>query len=307
MNKKVDRDQEAVLGGISNPPPVHCLMAFEAAARNLSLSKAAGELRVSVSAIGQSIALLEDRLGLHLVSSLSPSVELTHVGQQYLKAVQRFSHGLRDGFYERIPGRRTQLRITAAQAFARLWLAPRLYRFMNQYRGIDLVLTSSERFQTIGSGGVDIGLRYGHMEGDGLVATPLWSDELIAVGASNVAVRARGMSAASIASSMPLIEHPVTSWRQWLASCGMGSHDLHPVLVCSDLHLAIEAACQGLGLVLAPKRVVEQKLQSSELVRASAHSVPAKPYQVVVAREQVNRVAVRQFVGWLLAEGSAQS
>jgi DNA-binding transcriptional LysR family regulator len=97
--------------GYAGTPPLHCLQAFEAVARHLSLAKASGELRLSAAALGQSIAALEDRLGLKLLRSLTPAVELTEAGRRYFHAVQAFSHQLRDGLHEGFVLGRTQLRV----------------------------------------------------------------------------------------------------------------------------------------------------------------------------------------------------
>lgn len=302
------RHEPAAIGNsLRNPPPLHCLLAFEAAARNLSLAKAAGELRLTPSAVAQSIAMLEDRLGMQLVRALSPVVDLTGAGQDYFRAVQQFSHNLRDGFYQRLPARRTQLRITAAQALARLWLAPRLDRFVARYPRIDLVLTSTEQLQAIGHGGVDIGLRYGTVdEDDALVATPLWADTMVAAGTPALARRARDLSPAGIVDSLPVIEHPVASWLPWLAAIDVPPASFRPVLTCSDLHLGIEAACQGVGLVVAPRRVLGSKLASGVLRLASEHVIPGRTYHAVVARDQVARLPIREFLQWLGEEIRAE-
>jgi len=280
-------------------PPLHCLQAFEAVARHLSLAKASGELRLSAAALGQSIAALEDRLGLKLVRSLAPTVELTPAGEGYLHAVQAFSHRLRDGLHERFPAGRAQLRVTASQALSRLWLAPRLHRFTQRHPRIDLIITSTDRFEAVKGGGVDIGLRYGGVPDDEMVVVPLWSDRLVAAAHPHLAKAADGMSAAELARRLPLVDHPVSSWRSWLGAIDPALADVSPTLTCSDLHLAIEAACQGIGIVIAPRRLLAGKLASGALQRLTAHSAPAKDYHAVLWRAQADRPPVQAFVAWL--------
>lgn len=48
-------------------PPLNALRAFEAAARHLSITVAAGELHVTPGAVSRQIKLLEDTLGLQLL------------------------------------------------------------------------------------------------------------------------------------------------------------------------------------------------------------------------------------------------
>jgi DNA-binding transcriptional LysR family regulator len=298
--------ERSLPSGIGSLPPLHCLLAFEATARNLSLAKAAGELRLTPSTVSQSIALLEERLRLQLMRQATPVVELTAAGQRYFGFVQIFAHRLRDGLYERFPVGRAQLRVTAPQALSRLWLAPRLGAFMRAHARIDLVLTSTERFQAVQGGGVDIGLRYGGEVDDQLVNVPLWTDRLVAVGAPRLAALGEGLSARELAASLPLIEHPSASWHVWLPGNGADTR-LQPLLTCSDLHLAIEAAVQGLGLVIAPARIIAARLASGALRRVSTHSVEARPYRAVVSREQFGRAPVQAFLAWLSGEAAAQA
>lgn len=290
---------------IRQPPPLHCLLAFEAVARNLNLAKAAGELRLTASAVTQSIALLEARLGLKLLRTLAPVVELTDAGRDYFATVQDFVHRLRDGLYERFPLGRTQLRITASQALGRLWLAPRLQRFTQRHPRIDLVITSTEQFQSLRGGGLDVALRYGGAPAEGLVSRPLWTDRHVAVGAPALARRADGLSPAAIVKSLPLIDHPVSSWSGWLAALAPDEGPVRARLQCSDLHLAIEAACLGLGLVIVPARVVHELLARRVLRLASPHAGPGKAYQAFVSVEQAQRAPVQAFLHWLADEAGA--
>lgn len=284
---------------LRGPPPLHCIQAFEAVARHLSLAKAAGELSLSGAALAQSIAALEGRLGVKLVCGLSPRVELTQAGERYFHAVQAFANQLRDGLYERFPVGRARLQVTASQALARLWLAPRLGQFARRHPRIDVVLTSTAQLQSLKAGGVDVGLRYGGSIDEDLLAVPLWTDRHIAAGSPALAARAAGLSPAALARSLPLVEHPVASWRHWLGAIDPALASVDPLLTCNDLHLAIEAACQSLGLVIAPSRLLAGKIADGQLCRVSAHATEGKAYQAVLWRERAGRPALRAFLGWL--------
>ena len=71
-------------------PPLNALRAFEAAARHLSISKAADELNVTPAAVSHQVKALEDTLGLSLFRRLNRALMLTDPGQLLLP-------GLRDG------------------------------------------------------------------------------------------------------------------------------------------------------------------------------------------------------------------
>ncbi|RUZ02937.1 LysR family transcriptional regulator, partial [Mesorhizobium sp. M7A.F.Ca.CA.002.15.1.1] len=69
-------------------PPLTALPAFEAAARHLSFSKAAGELNVTHGAVSRAIRNIEDRLGIQLFDRGTRSVRLTSVGAAYASEVR---------------------------------------------------------------------------------------------------------------------------------------------------------------------------------------------------------------------------
>ncbi|MBM3555623.1 MAG: LysR family transcriptional regulator, partial [Alphaproteobacteria bacterium] len=72
-------------------PPLNALRAFEAAARHLSIAKAAAELNVTPAAISHQIRSLEDHLGQPLFRRSGRSLLLSDAGQACLP-------GIRDGF-----------------------------------------------------------------------------------------------------------------------------------------------------------------------------------------------------------------
>ena len=75
-----------------------------------------GKLAEAEAEIRRALALLEDRLGIQLVRSLTPQLELTAVGERYLGAVQQFFAQVRDGLYEHTAQARARLHVTAPQS-----------------------------------------------------------------------------------------------------------------------------------------------------------------------------------------------
>ena len=69
-------------------PPINALRGFEAAARRLSFTLAADELRVTQSAISYQIRELEEYLGTSLFRRLTRRVELTTAGEEFARLVK---------------------------------------------------------------------------------------------------------------------------------------------------------------------------------------------------------------------------
>ena len=72
-------------------PPLNSLRAFEAAARHLSLKKAAEELHVTPAAVSHQVRTLEEYCGAQLFHRLARALRLTEAGQAALPL-------LREGF-----------------------------------------------------------------------------------------------------------------------------------------------------------------------------------------------------------------
>ena len=69
-------------------PSTTGLLAFEAAARNLSFVHAARELNVTPGAVSRQIQSLEDFLGARLFFRHHKRVELTPLGREYLAEIR---------------------------------------------------------------------------------------------------------------------------------------------------------------------------------------------------------------------------
>src|SRR4029077_9870633 len=125
-------------------PPLNALRAFEAAARHLSLTKAAHELHVTAGALSHQIRGLEELLGVKLFERRVRSIALTIAGKQLYPGLQTgFIHirdavaGLSDAGDARV------LVISTPPGFTAKWLAPRLYRFSSAFPEIDARISSS--------------------------------------------------------------------------------------------------------------------------------------------------------------------
>ena len=187
----------------SRLPPLNALKAFEAAARHLSVKKAAAELSVTPAAVSHQIKALEDYLGLPLFHRHNRALELTEAARACLPK-------LREGFdnlaqaVERLRAHRGggMLTVSAAPSFAARWLMPRLHRFLEAYPDIDVRV--SARLRQSADGGrraataeratvdtwladSDVAILYGHGDYPGfrvdklfpLTITPICSPRLL--------------------------------------------------------------------------------------------------------------------------------
>src|SRR5215470_7311430 len=141
-------------------PPLNALRAFEAAARHLSLTRAAAELHVTLGALSHQIRALEETLGRKLFERRVRAIALTPAGKLLYP-------GLQTGFaqiQEAVAGldvdaRERVLVISAPPGFTAKWLVPRLYRFATAHPEIDVRVSSSVSYADFAADGVDVAVR----------------------------------------------------------------------------------------------------------------------------------------------------
>ncbi len=131
-------------------PQLDHLIAFEAAARHGSFTKAAQELNITQSAVSQQIRTLEDRMGIALFKRSHKVVRLTAEGRTFQNSVSvALSHLLSAANTVRgttnAGGER--LHVATDDSIAALWLTPRLHKFQALFPEIILRLTSSDRIE----------------------------------------------------------------------------------------------------------------------------------------------------------------
>ncbi len=141
-------------------PPLNALRAFEAAARHLSLTRAAQELHVTAGALSHQIRGLEDLLGLKLFERRVRSIALTPAGKLLYPGLQTGFARIQEAVAGLGPvGDQRVLVISTPPGFTAKWLAPRLYRFASAHPDIDVRVSSSFGYANFTTDGIDVALR----------------------------------------------------------------------------------------------------------------------------------------------------
>ncbi|MEE8394177.1 MAG: LysR family transcriptional regulator, partial [Rhodospirillales bacterium] len=163
-------------------PPLNALRVFEAAARHLSFTRAAGELNVTQAAVSHQIKSLEERLGLSLFRRINRGLLLTDEGQTMLVPVSE-ALDLIAGALERLQSVESTgiLTVSVLPSFAAKWLVPRLGRFTAANPDIDIRLSTTLELVDFVRDGVDIAVRYGRGEWPDLKTVKLMAEDIFPV------------------------------------------------------------------------------------------------------------------------------
>src|SRR5579863_9383252 len=125
-------------------PGLPAFRTFEAAAKNLSFSRAAATLGVTPAAVSSQIRSLEDQLGVKLFARTSRQVKLTGAGHILLAGVSEAFATLTRAVAQISAEESRTLRVTCSGSFAAKWLLPRLERFRTAHPGVDVVIDASD-------------------------------------------------------------------------------------------------------------------------------------------------------------------
>ncbi len=289
-------------------PPLNTLRAFEAAARNMSFTKAAEELFVTQAAVSHQIKSLEEALGVKLFKRLNRALLLTEEGQTFLPNVRQALDLVAQGVSKLARVEATgALNVSTLPSLAAGWLVPRLSRFRQEHPEIDVRLTAGERLVDFARDDVDVAIRYGRGKYADLVSERFMEEEIFPV-----------CSPALIESG----EHPLKTpddlkyhtllhddmptpagWDEWLNAAGVTGVDaaLGPYFDMSAL--VIQAAVQGQGVALGRSTLAQEALNAGLLVRPFDLTLPIDyAYYIVCPPDYYDRPKVRAFREWLLAE-----
>lgn len=254
-------------------PPLNSLVAFEAAARHLSFTRAADELSVTQGAISRQVRHLEDYLGRALFIRDKRALSLTDTGAEYYDSVQQSLLQLAGATGEILQWQGDQqVTVVTTNAMASFWLLPRFSEFQEQHPEIDLRILAVDSLRNIRHNEFDIALFYCRTPPEELRATPLFSETVFPVCSpayleKNPQISDPQQLATSTLLSLEVREDWL-SWRDWFEGCELPPpSETARRLKINNYPLVIQSALNGQGLALAWANLVDDYLASGLLIQ----------------------------------------
>ena len=296
-------------------PPLNSLRAFEAAGRALSLSKAAEELNVTPAAVSQQVKILEESLGAKLFRRAPRALFLTEAGQVMLPLVTEGLDKLAEAA-ERVGSQEKAgaLTVSVSPSFAAKWLVPRLERFRRVAPQIDVRVEASDRLVDFTRNDVDIGVRYGRGRYPGL-ETLLMFDDRIAPACSPALLEGehplrtpedlRHHTLLHVDWKVELDSAP--NWGMWLRAAGLTDIPAERGPRFTMEALAVQAAIDGQGVVLAQTAMTDDDVASGRLARPFDPSLSRQAnfsYFLVYPPAYGKRPHIQAFRDWILEESA---
>ncbi|MDB6141932.1 MAG: hypothetical protein JWP80_976 [Pseudomonas sp.] len=284
-------------------PPLNALRAFETVARTGTLTHAGEELLVTPTAVGRHIKNLEDILGIPLFEREGGLLVLTMQGRHYARSLGRAFELIADATDLLVGSKsRTPVTLRAYTTFLVRWLIPQLSDFQRAHPEVELRLTAAFDAVDFTRDTVDLGVRYGDGRWPGLHVTPLFTDELVAVGNSAMRDRFANLSMEEAFASSTLLVHTLRldDWPDWFEVAGLVDVIPSSQLPLDDMSLIYQGVLDGLGIGLSQRRYVAQDVADGRLHLLSP-AVLRRQRGFYLVGSTPPTPAVQAFIDWIVA------
>jgi LysR family glycine cleavage system transcriptional activator len=294
-----------------NLPSLDLLRGFEAAARNLSFTKAAGELFVTQSAVSRQVKTIEDHLGTALFVRRHRALMLTEAGHELYRATAQALRQLSDAsdkIRQRAAGR--TLTVTATIGFASLWLIPRLAEFRSQSPDIDIRIAADNRMLDLEREGIEVAIRYSTPNAAPEGAIKLFGEVVLPVCSPKLVTRTAPLATPADLRHHVLLRYerpdgatPWLSWTVWLETMQLSGLRPAGSLRFSQYDQVIHAAIDGQGVALGTSPLVRQLIKQGRLIAPLAKKFDSsRAYFLVTSPGATERPEVRDFAAWMIRQ-----
>ena len=290
-------------------PSLNALRAFEATARNGSVSKAARELHVSGGAISRHIALLESDFGCQLLRREARGMKLTEHGAAYFKVVSQAFESIDQGSRHLRSGTHPtpRLSIVLYSAITTEWLAPRIRQFHASYPSIELHLSAKMQTGNFDTDEVDLVVTAGRPHRPGLHSDLLFQPKYVPVCAPQLMDK---MARPGDLRNQNLLyaTREAHIWNAWFQSADGGPIDLKGGWKLDSLSLTYQAARSGAGVALGELFYNIDEIVSGRLVTPVPVVIEdGPPFFLSCRQSRKDDPEILGFRKWILKEAQQTS
>lgn len=280
------------------------LLAFVRAAQYHSFAAAAERIGISASAVGKSVARLEQKLNVRLFNRSTRRISLTDEGQLFFERCRHIVTQLEEAEQElvrisAVP--RGKLRITAPAIGYRM-LLPHLPEFRRRYPEVELDFDFSDRMVDVIDEGFDIAIRSGELVDSQMMSRRIGPFRFAIVGSpAYFAINPQPHTPADLQHHACLrYRFPSNGqWQEWDIRSD-APLALPLALSSNNLESLLQATLQGLGIAYVPEFIVRRYLDAGELVSVlSSYLKDGGKFSVVWPSSRHMLPKVRVFIDFL--------
>jgi DNA-binding transcriptional LysR family regulator len=277
------------------------LSAFVQAAETRSFSAAGRQLGISSSAIGKSIARLEDRVGVRLFHRTTRCVTLTADGSRFLERCQRIFGEMEAAELELAQALSAPSgRLKIGMPLIGLRLAEVINGFARAHPGIQLDLDYCDRTIDVIDEGFDIVMRLGDVVNSCLMTKSLGQYSYVIVAApAYIAQHGKPLLPADLASHVCLHQRSALTGKpeRWPMA---GPIELPVTMVTSAAESLVDMALGGFGVACVPHFLVRQHIEARRLQPLLADHMDAPvPFRLLWPSNRHLSPKIKAFVDYI--------
>ena len=287
---------------------IHAMQLFIRVAELESFSRAADTLGLPKGSVSRQIQALENLLGTQLLHRTTRRVSLTQDGMVYYERAKDLLANLDelDGLFQSDPTSISgRLRVDMPVAVARNLVIPKLPSFLQQYPGIELELSSSDRLVDVIREGFDCVVRVGTLRDSGLIARTLGKLSMINCASPDYLARFGYPDNLDDLASHAVIHYAVNLGMRpqgfeffngdatvWVKTGG--------ILTVNSTETYHAACLAGLGIIQVPRVGVREALRAKKMVEIlPQYRAEPMPVSLIYPHRRNLSRRVHLFMEWL--------
>lgn len=287
---------------------IHAMQLFIRVAELESFSRAADTLGLPKGSVSRQIQALENLLGTQLLHRTTRRVSLTQDGMVYYERAKDLLANLDelDGLFQHDPASISgRLRVDMPVSVARNLIIPKLPAFLQQYPGIELELSSSDRLVDVVREGFDCVVRVGTLKDSGLIARPLGKLSIVNCASPDYLTRFGYPQNLDDLASHAVIHYSVNlgtrpqgfeffngDTTHWIKTGG--------ILTVNSTETYQAACLAGLGIIQVPRVGVREALRAKKLIEIlPQYRAEAMPVSLIYPHRRNLSRRVHLFMEWL--------
>lgn len=287
-------------------PSMSLLVAFEAAARHCSFTKAAEELALTQSAVSRQVQTLEAQLEIQLFRREGRKIELTAAGALYQHELTAALGRIRSATLQTISYKNDggPLNLAVLPTLGSKWLLPRMHEFYAKHPAILVHIHSRIIREDIQSSTQDMNaiICAGSGEWPGYISHKLLTEKLVVVASPAALPEYRSMSPANVAEHalLNVVSRP-SAWSDWFDRHNIDHTNMRSGPSFEFTAHLIQAVSAGIGIGLVPEILVQDELKSGDLVALFEPMDSGRSYYLVYATRYQHLPSLNAFSTWLLS------
>jgi DNA-binding transcriptional LysR family regulator len=277
------------------------LRVLEAIHRCRGMGRAAAQLNITPGAVSHQIRRLEAELGARVLTKAGRNVEFTEIGLELATGASDAFDRL-EALVAKAMGTspNAPIRVKVIPSLAIQWLMPRLAGFYAEHQDLDVEIATVARADDVELINADFVVRRGRGVWRGLHAELLFRDELVLACTPGIAQRIHDpedVLGEKLLQSMIAPE----SWSTWLRSVGSTLREHTRVVPMANAALCLQAAVQGLGVVVTQRAYLASEFASGLLVQPLPQTAGSEDgYYLVCEMAKAHRDPYALFARWLM-------